>query len=120
MVQARVIYPTSFLSPGSELCTKIHTKNEKATAPRNCLPLSHCQKGRYVMRVPIIADRIMLRFIACLLSAALSGSFLFSDFFKTCIIHSFLYNFSHLFLWNLIYCVGIVVYKKSWNMKNLI
>lgn len=56
-----------FLYPsGSVPCISIHTSIDNAIAPADLAP-SHCQNGRYVARVPMMDDMIMLRFILFLL-----------------------------------------------------
>ena len=99
-------------------CISIHASIDNAIAPATCSP-SHCQNGRYVARVPIIADIIMLRFTACLLSAALPGSLLsFEIIYSHCQINSLRFSFQcpflrHLRFWKLIYPVWHAVYEKS-------
>ena len=67
----------------------------------------------------MMADKIMLRFTACLLSAALPGSLLsFEIIYSHCQINSLRFSFQcpflrHLRFWKLIYPVWHAVYDKS-------
>ena len=62
----------------------------------------------------MMTDMIMLRFTACLLSAALPGSLLpFKIDPGHCLINTFFDDLGYLFFWKLIYPVWHAVYDKS-------
>ena len=67
----------------------------------------------------MMTDMIMLRFTACLLSAALSGSLLpFKIDPGHCLINTFFDYLGYLFFWKLIHGVQHAIYKKSGNDFN--